>query len=138
DGDIDLFGTLPSTRRVAWFENDGQRYFSERVVGDSYYAHEGAELVDFDRDGDIDVVASEYNGRLGWFQNDGAGHFSLQLVENSRGLFMRRPSVADVNADGNLDIVVSGYVPSRPSCQVGWHENEGSFSFSRPGTEIDQ
>src|SRR5690606_33245406 len=96
------------------------------------------ELVDFDRDGDIDVVASEYGGRLGWFQNDGSGHFSLQLVENNPLLFMRKASVADVNGDGNLDIVVSGYVPNPPSYQVAWYENDGNFSFTRRATEIEQ
>jgi hypothetical protein len=70
------------------------------------------QLVDVNRDGRLDVVASYYTGPRVWL-GDGSGRFrdaSKGLVETAIGGIYRRMAVADVNGDGRPDIVVANYV----------------------------
>ncbi|MCA9214839.1 MAG: VCBS repeat-containing protein, partial [Planctomycetales bacterium] len=60
-----------------------------------------SELVDFDQDGDLDVVASS-NSRLAWFENR-RGDFALhRLAEHGLGV-----AVLDFDNDSLLDVVYS-------------------------------
>lgn len=69
------------------------------------------DLVDLDRDGDLDVVCAVSStgptSHAAVYRNDGAGRFGESLV--LKGHFdVKRTSVRDVNADGRLDLAVWG------------------------------
>ncbi len=80
---------------------------------------------DFNNDKKLDVIASG-DRRINYYRNLGGGDFSsansILSTEGSLGL-----SLADVNLDGNMDIVCQG----RTTQRVYWFENTGGFNFTR-------
>lgn len=92
--------------------NDGTGHFtaeSDRIEDDGGDDDNGIVCLDFDDDGDLDIVVvslSSNGERL--FENDGTGHFTRVA-----GAFtaLRDPSLwmeaGDVNGDGRLDVVTA-------------------------------
>ncbi|MFK7845850.1 MAG: FG-GAP-like repeat-containing protein [Rhodothermales bacterium] len=74
DGFEDLFvGTIaPDTQIKTIFRNDGDGTFSDVTAGSGFVTgHEarGTAAADFDRDGDIDIVQVNLNGRIKLYEN---------------------------------------------------------------------
>lgn len=81
----------------------------------------GAALVDFDLDGDLDIVLAddtrsipffvEANGFLRFFRNDGSGHFEDATLEVGMNRFgsWRGLSFGDLNCDRRLDLFAPNY-----------------------------
>ena len=78
--------------------------------------------IDFDHDGDLDLVASIYNSKLAWYENAGDGTFAIHLIE---GFSARSVEVADLDYDGDWDLIVP-----TTSSTVLWLENDGSQQFT--------
>ena len=84
-------------------------------------------IIDFDNDGDLDIVYSQNNstGDIGWFENIGIATFSsdVKLVQGTQKL--NDLELVDLNADGNLDLLVA-----RENSQIEWYQNNGDQTFS--------
>ena len=112
-------------------------------------------MVDYDLDGDIDIVQADdqaaippeaqggiNRGYIHIFQNDGAGHFSDVTVEagtNKPGFWMGL-GFADLNCDGHMDIFGSNfgdYSTTDPDAlgqsASRWFLGMGDGRFSDPG-----
>jgi hypothetical protein len=114
DGDTDVFigntwhqwyGALNSL-----FLNDGHAVFSDASsqLPPDYFATEGVELGDVDRDGDLDAVLANYNiyGKSQLYLNDGTGTFTDASSRVPIGYEMTKDvALADFDADGDLDIL---------------------------------
>ena len=129
DGDLDLVVGAPGRERA--LVNDGQGTFSDESaarlpnipVGAVKEATTDLALGDVDGDGDPDLVAvSETGGPSYVALNDGAGVFTLAPAANLpavAGEGTRNVDLADVDGDGDLDMLLSnanasgGTVPSR-------------------------
>ena len=128
DGDLDvLSSTSQSNPRVVWYENtDGQGTLgSENVIASE--KSKNVKTGDFDGDGDIDVVFGYTTTNLYLYENDGTGtSWTEHIIDNVNGSYYVR--VADLNNDGNLDILSSdlGY--------IYWYENDGTGSFGTNST----
>ena len=129
DGDLDIVSASWQDDTIAWYENDGAATwtpaFTKANIDSNFFSspfdvHHG----DFDNDGDIDIVLLEYkmhrsrtergtpgpqseNYTVHIYENDGAVNPSFtkstiqyQFLQGTRITF------ADINRDGNLDIVV--------------------------------
>lgn len=118
DGDLDLIVAAANTGdNILWLENDGLQHYTERTIGVVATASlRGLQAADVDGDGDLDLLASS-ESETAWFENDGSQTFVKHVALNVGGAF----SIADMNGDGALDVVL--YDRSRGS-------NENSFGLA--------
>jgi type 1 glutamine amidotransferase len=110
DGRPDVVMTVSEgPGRISWFENPvnpARSRWRERVIDSGPLdSAQGVSVADLDRDGDLDVVASEIQGegRLLIYLNAGQGSGWSRQVLGTPGLHNVR--VSDVGGDGDADIV---------------------------------
>jgi hypothetical protein len=119
-GDIDGDGDGDISRVDRWFENaDGtgrtwteHRDFEFGKVG-PWGIQTRAELVDVDRDGDLDLVQAEgdvLDGRVAVFMNEDRGRrWSMKLLKNAgHRQDFHSLCVADFDNDGDVDLFTGG------------------------------
>ena len=133
DGDVDLVsgGTL-----VAWYENDGQFGFSKRELGElpDIYPAKVVLAADMDRDQDMDVLAVYRASIPGvgdtvvWFENDGDAQFVAHEIITERNI--EHVVLADLDGDGDLDILAASSDLSGSRNKLFWFENTGKLEYS--------
>ena len=130
DGDIDVLSASDLDDKIAWYENlDGQGTFSEQLII-SIQADAARDVIvaDIDNDGDNDVIsASAGDDKIAWYRNEnGQGMFSAERVLTRSALFARSVDVADVDVDGDLDILAA----SSNDSTLAWYPNlDGQGTF---------
>jgi len=73
------------------------------------------EVADFDNDGDIDIIADSWTTTLNIYFNDGDGNFNktdaviYSKVAISPELRLASGDTADIDNDGDIDLVLPGY-----------------------------
>lgn len=93
------------------------------VTGDS--SDEGVAVGDVNRDGTPDIIASEHERGVAWYENPKAGKGTWVTHRiGSTANHGDRFGVADINADGRLDIVVA---------EETLLDNASVFWFEQPG-----
>ncbi|MGC6487416.1 MAG: FG-GAP repeat domain-containing protein [Planctomycetota bacterium] len=144
DGDLDVLACHYLSNQLSWFRNNNGAGTSwTRVVIESGAA--GVREVktgDLNGDGVLDVVRTTVlNGQVAYFPGTGNGSFGAKQVvatlatqPSGGGLFGTDPQgprgvdVADLDGDGDLDLVVASEANSRVSVLY----NDGSGSFGAP------
>ena len=148
DGDVDVVFTngdtfdsmsLKPSHGIQWLRNDGSLRFEYQRIADLSGAYR-AIAADFDRDGDLDLIATAWMPRQTLFANEtGFPRASLVLFEQTKPLQFERhvlqgglPSfatleVGDMNADGAPDLAVSSHLAtlgqSNEGLVVWWNES---------------
>ncbi len=122
DGDLDILGAghAVGVSGIAWWENDGAQNFTEHTIDQNFNDPFHVAAVDFDNDGDLDVLAaSNADDEIAWWQNDGDQTFSKQVID---GAFNGANYVcaADMDDDGDLDAVGA----ARYGDEIAWWEND--------------
>jgi len=117
------------------FVNQGDHFERRDIVhGASKFFHRPA-LVDFDGDGDLDIVTGQETnsgGDLIWYAGDGAGFFELEprVIDTVTGTI---PDIADIDGDGDLDIAVARYFGVTAELPgYMWWERTGEPSDANP------
>ncbi|MEO1032632.1 MAG: T9SS type A sorting domain-containing protein [Bacteroidota bacterium] len=136
DGDLDNDVIYTYGNVVAWRENlDGLGSFGENQEISSNISLslqvEYATAEDLDNDGDIDVLsASQGDNTIAYYENlDGFGTFSEKHVLTDQARFTRRILTADLNNDGNMDVLAT----SQADHKIQWFKNlDGLGGFSLP------
>src|SRR5664279_4326688 len=141
DGDMDLavaqFGYDDGETR--WIENLGNWQFKSHIL-QNLSGPINVELVDIDKDGDLDIVSlvSQEWEEVYCFINDGKGNFKPKLLfgSSNQDYGSSGISMCDLNKDGKLDILYTNgdafdYIPpqGRPWHGVQWLENKGNLNF---------
>ena len=115
DGDLDIYGT---NWLVAGFqfndntlENDGTGvYFNVTTLSNSSADDEEGDFVDYDLDGDLDLIVANFQGQERAYANDGSGGYTYAAtgtVLPTDGTTSRDIEAADVDDDGDPDLFVA-------------------------------
>lgn len=142
DGDVDFAVTFEgsnSSGGVGWYENAGGVWNFHDVTlnspAEARRAGRDVVPIDFDFDGDLDLVASTYSSsiQLGLeiFRNDGNQNFHRETLATLASIFDGynsqsrggRLQVADLDADGDYDAVLGG------NRNVRLYHNHGAAGF---------
>jgi hypothetical protein len=137
---------------VEFFKNLGKGEFRPQVLDKAphpAWGSSGLELVDFDQDGDLDILVTNgdmlddfllkpYHG-IRWLENKGGLRFEAHSLANLPGV--HRALAADVDGDGDMDVVAGAYVRfkvgngpprSRPDlASLVWLEQEAPGQWKR-------
>ncbi len=105
--DIAISNSLPmgTNSTVSVLLGDGRGGFADRLPLEIGVLGRGTGVVDFDRDGHLDlVVANSASNSVSVLLGDGKGHFAAK-TDFSVGTNPRKLAVGDLNRDGRADIV---------------------------------
>ncbi|HVQ15841.1 MAG TPA: VCBS repeat-containing protein, partial [Vicinamibacterales bacterium] len=121
---------------VTWIRQAPRGTFTETTLaGVAAPAH--VEAVDFDKDGDLDLVVAALgflfpnNNRVGSvivLENDGQQKFKAHYIVD-RVARIADARAADLDGDGDLDVSVAGF--GYDDGETSWLENEGNWKFEQ-------
>ena len=136
DGLIDILVCDVLGQQVGWIQQSQNRGFEETSILSEVNGAVHAEPVDFDGDGDIDVLVAAMGvilptdahlGEVLILENDGEEHFTKHVIAKN---IQRVTDVqaGDLDGDGDLDLAVAqfGYTQG----QVQWFRNDGNWNFT--------
>ena len=144
DGRLDIIVLMAQAREgVYLLLNDGGGKFSELPVVEQppVWGYAGFQLVDFDRDGRMDVLTANgdngeypsclrnYHG-IRLYLNRGQDGFKLAFFYPLNGAY--KAWAADFDGDGDLDIAAIAYFPDydhSPEESFVYLENQGGLNF---------
>ncbi|MDF1798792.1 MAG: VCBS repeat-containing protein [Planctomycetota bacterium] len=137
DGDQDLFVHRDSTfEPLAWVENDGTGSFTEIHELEALPVNPTlARYVDVTEDGCPDLVLGAKDsggtpGRVLLFEGLGGGEFAdSQVLGESNGFEPAWIELADVNGDGDVDLLTSWQTGTQQGSSVTWSEGLGAGQF---------
>jgi len=107
DGDIDLV-VAPASAPVVVLRNNGDGSWQRTTSLAAAGTVRAFVWADLDGDADPDAGFIDAGGRLRVLINDQAGQFHLETPGGDAGQPMRGLTVADVDADGRIDVVAVG------------------------------
>ncbi len=133
DGDTDVLGAAKNDSDITWWQNTGTcsgtggacTNWNEYTVDADFGGAHGVYAADLDRDGDTDIQGAANFGvseDINWWENTtGAGTSWTVHVIDDQFSGARAVYAADVNGDGNTDVLGATSVAD----DVVWWENRG-------------
>lgn len=128
--------------RLRWFERDGPSWTAHELLDEDVVHGHSLELADINADGHLDIFCAEMakwtdtadkpdnpQARMWVFYGDGRGRFVKDLI--AQGLENHESRVADLDGDGDLDIVSKPYSYQTPRIDV-WLNRRGPVRPTRP------
>ncbi len=134
DGDVDVLSAYHSNySRIAWYENDGLGNFGpQQIISNAVPGANSVYAADLDKDGAIDVLSASSNNSafnyIAWYKNDGLGNFGPQQIISSNVLGARAVYAADLDSDGDIDVLSAAYSPTL-NADIAWYQNDGAGNF---------
>ena len=145
DGDMDIVMVSKiNDGPIVWCENDGAADPSWTIGYIATIHDRSADVfvADIDGDGDMDVVAPaqaawpETLGKIIWYENDGATDPSWTVADEFAVHNPTTVQVADMDGDGDLDIVSGARGEDEGPNPITWYENDGAADPSWVAADI--
>ena len=139
DGRLDIVATFYRSigdSQIVVFEQDAPGVWT-KAYSDAVSNAYGLDLTDLDGDGDLDIVAGDFqDDEIRWYENDGnaTAGFTRQLIFDSGSQPPFDLDVGDLDGDGDDDIAVVGWGVTN---DIYWLSNDGAASPSFVMTMID-
>lgn len=136
DGKLDFAVASINDNSVAFYKGNGAGAFTRSLLSNNEPRAVSICSADIDGDGWLDLVSSAtFGGKITAFKNNQDGTFTaipISAVPNAKGCFW--VTAADLNADGNPDIVSAWLTPIGVSTgsRVAWYQNQGAGNFGDP------
>ncbi len=135
DGDLDLLvsGYTGIGYNTSLYLNDGAGNFS--LVENTPFRgtnYASVKFLDIDNDGDLDVLVSGTDGASTFtelYVNDGGGTFDLAAGTPFNGSQLGAIDAADVDGDGDLDVLISGFDGSEEFTKLYINDGLGNFTL---------
>lgn len=108
DGDMDIFGINAGDNSIRLFVNNGSLEFLSVIIKDDISRLSDIEVGDFDNDGDMDLVYSMNpfaDDLILLLENTGNHNFTEKVILNELDNTVNDLALADMNKDGQIDIV---------------------------------
>ena len=140
DGDIDIAagrrpGDEPEPKQVIWFENPGHinAPWQDHFVGEGSHPIDRVEIADLNEDGKGDIVFTEerYPGlepdaQMVMFLQQDEQQWDRQVLVTQ--FSMNNLDIADVDQDGDLDIITAEHKGEALETQLWINDGEAEFS----------
>lgn len=135
DGLLDVVVCDDRGNFVSWIRQFPQGVFTENILADDLIAPAHVEVIDFDLDGDNDLMVGVLgmlfpnNDKIGSvviLENDGNGTFTKHVAADK----IARVSdvrAGDLDGDGDLDLAVAQF--GYDDGETRWMENQGNWTF---------
>lgn len=131
DGDTDLDVVINGAQTAALYINDGSGVYTE-VTNTPFtnVRYSSSEFLDFDNDNDMDVIISGSNNGavIELYENNGNGEYSLVSGTTFDDTYNGSISVADVDEDNDVDILITGQNSSSQRVSKLYLNNSGVFT----------
>ena len=136
DGLMDVLVCDAVRNRVSWIRQSPKGVYTESPLGDDIQAPGHVSPVDFDRDGDVDLLVASLgtlfpnNRRIGSvivLENNGRQQFASHVA--AQGIArVADVQAGDLDGDGDLDLAVAGF--GYDQGETLWLENTGGWTFT--------
>ncbi|MGV3549306.1 cadherin domain-containing protein [Rhizobium sp.] len=139
DGDLDLVTVgANENQRVILSTNNGDGTFTNTDLAIGAVNAQTIRVADINGDGKLDVVATDPNsGKVAWFAGNGDGTFGAANQVGGLQWNGRVDAViADVDGDGDMDIVTTESESADWPMPISWFENDGSGNFIEHRTSM--
>jgi hypothetical protein len=136
DGDIDVLSASHADNTIAWYESDGNASpgFTRHEISTNAISASSVFVGDVNDDGNLDVLsASQGDDKIAWYENvpatepDTPPTFTEHVISTG-ARHADDIKAADLDDDGDLDVVSASSVPGFPATddKLAWYENDGA------------
>lgn len=133
DGHKDILGAAKlNGGEIAWWKNNGEQQFTEKhIIIQNFDGARSARALDLDGDEDTDIIAAAWIANdILWWENDGDQNWTMHEVDTNF-VGAHTVEVVDVNKDGHLDVLCSGFDYYGKEGEIAWWENDGNMNFTK-------